>query len=150
MTTTGDALKKVDSKTLLNMCRSISSAYGHDDPHATELREALVSRHRYLSAKAAADAPQAWSNAKVDTSRYHVSASLIFDVDRRLCDFWDAAGHLVQHVSKPPPGAGGTNPEYEIIQYLVGFQVSLDVLMGHIGASRAARFIDNMLKAELT
>ena len=128
---------------ILHDYKMLIEDFGPDDELIAEMREILVSRHRYLTGDEAGDVGQNWQGAHCDTAKYHISASLIFEVDRALYDFYGTLdGTLRQQV----PIGKSTIDSSTAWRYLIGLQISCeDMMMYHIDESVALKIIDVLL-----
>jgi len=128
---------------ILHDYKMLIQDFGHDDNLVTEMRGILVDRHRYLVGDEAGNVGQDWHGAHCDTSAYHVSANLIFEVDKALYEYYESYidGPLRQRVPIDKDNSSAK------CQYLIGFQMSCeDILMGHLDTKVAKKIVDAALR----
>lgn len=118
-----DPLEDYCTADILHDYKMLIEDFGPEDDLVKEMIAILVSRHRHLSNREMADLPQSWENALVDTSRYFVSATLIFEIDEWLYDLWDNLGYLVQTVKDPESGCWEPDGYRPTIHHYVGFDI---------------------------
>lgn len=130
---------------ILHGYKMLIEDFGPDDGLVAEMREELVSRHRYLTSDEAGDVGQDWHGADCDTSMYYVSASLIFEVDEALHrHYGELSGILYQKV---PIGKSVIDSQ-TLYQHLIGLQIDWeDAVFGHVDEEIALKVIDTILKA---
>jgi hypothetical protein len=130
---------------ILRDYKALVEDFGPEDDLVKEMREILVSRHRYLSLEEMANVSHDWHGAHCDQTQYTVSANMIFEVDGVLYDFYGSMdGCLRQQV---PIGMHTISAD-TVYQYLIGFQVTFESLPWpslYVERSKAKQIIATLL-----